>query len=281
MKCNLCPNKCNVDRDKETGLCHCDNNMRITRIAPHFYEEPIISGKNGSGTIFFSGCGLDCEFCQNYEISKKSVGKIYTPSELANALKELERMGVHNINFVTPTHFSHKIRETLDIFRPNIPIVYNTSGYEEPKIIKEMNPYIDIYLADLKYGDNNTALKFSKCNNYMDYAISSIEEMIKAKRLVINNGIMAQGVILRHLVLPENINNSLKVIDIIEKNFKERALISIMSQFVPCYKSTIKRTLKPVEYKIVLKALEKKGIEKGFIQSLDSAKTEYIPDFIV
>jgi putative pyruvate formate lyase activating enzyme len=281
MKCNICPNKCNINRDVIQGMCHADNNMRICRIAPHYFEEPIISGTNGSGTIFFSGCNMDCEFCQNHLISKAMVGKIYTAEELTLAIKDLEKQGVHNINFVTPTHFSHKIKETLDIYRPKIPIVYNSSGYELASEIVEMNNYVDIYLPDFKYGNNLLAEKFSKRKNYVDYAISSIEEMVKAKPIVIEDNIMQQGVIVRHLVLPGYIDNSKEVLKIFNDHFKGKALISIMSQFIPCYHSTITRTLKPVEYKIILSTMENYGIEEGFIQELSSAKTEFIPNFEV
>lgn len=272
---------CGVDREKAEGLCHADNDMRICRIGKHFFEEPPISGTMGSGTVFFSGCTMDCEFCQNYLISKSKAGRLYTPERLAEAIRELERSGVHNINFVTPTHFSHRIRETLDIYRPQIPIVYNTSGYERPETISEMHPYVDIYLPDLKYAAQDTAQKYSRRKNYPRFAIEAIEEMVSAKPLIIENGIMKQGVIIRHLVLPENVKNSIEVLRIYAEKFKERALISIMSQFVPCHKSTIKRTLKPVEYKLILSLLDELGINDGFVQDLNSATTEFIPDFEV
>lgn len=281
MNCNLCPNKCNIDRDVAEGMCHADNDMRIARIAKHFYEEPPISGDKGSGAVFFSGCSMACEFCQNYEISCAKVGKVYSPEQLAEEIKDLEKQGAHNINFVTPTHFSHKIKETLDIYRPSIPVVYNTSGYELPQIIREMNSYVDIYLPDLKYSDNNIALKYSKRGNYVENAIASIEEMVRAKPLIMENNIMKQGVIIRHLVLPDNLNNSIEVLQIFNERFKGKAQISIMSQFVPCYNSSIARTLKPVEYKIVLSTLEKLGITEGYVQELSSAKTAYIPNFEV
>lgn len=280
MKCNLCPNLCNIDRTIKTGLCHADDNMRICRIAPHYGEEPIISGKNGSGTIFFSGCNMDCEFCQNYEISKNKVGKIFSPYELSIEIKKLEEKGVHNINFVTPTHFSDKIINTLDIYRPNIPIVYNTSGYELPQIIKKMNNYVDIYLVDLKYGYEEIAYKYSKKNNYVQYAVDSIKIMCDNKPILYDkNGMLKQGVIVRHLILPENIDNTKKVIDTYSKEFKEKAIFSLMSQFVPCYQSTINRNLKLLEYKIALNYMGKKGITNGFIQELSSANSSYVPNF--
>lgn len=277
--CNLCPNNCNVDRATTLGRCHSYNTMKICRIAPHFYEEPIISGTLGSGTIFFSGCSMDCEFCQNYLISKFSVGKDFTPNELAGEIKTLEESGVHNINLVTPTHFSHKIIEALQIYKPKIPIVYNTSGYEKPEIVKELNQYVDIYLVDMKYGDDITAEKYSKVKNYCYYNLESIRTMVASKNTVIDNDIMEQGVIVRHLVLPNNLENSKKVIKTFADNFLGKAILSVMSQFFPCYKSTITRKLKPIEYKYILSELHKNGIEDCYIQELDSASESYVPDF--
>ena len=147
--------------------------MKICRIAPHYFEEPEVSGTKGSGTIFFSGCSLDCLFCQNYIISKSYVGTEYSPRMLAAAFKELETIGVHNINLVTPTHFSDKIREALDIYRPSLPIIYNTSGYEKPEIIKNLSAYVDVYLTDFKYADNNLAKKMSGIDNYYDYCLAA------------------------------------------------------------------------------------------------------------
>ena len=279
--CNLCPHQCNIDRDIKTSFCHSTNEMRICRIAPHYYEEPPISGTQGSGTIFFSGCSMDCEFCQNYEISKSSVGQIYTPSDFSKEIINLEKQGVHNINFVTPTHFSHKIRETLDIYRPSIPIVYNTSGYEIPNVIKEMNQYVDIYLTDLKYMNNELANKFSKTKDYLNYCLESLDVMIENKPLIINqDGIMQQGVIIRHLVLPGFLDNTISFIEYFKEKYEGKALISIMSQFVPMYKSSINRTLKPLEYKIIINKLIELHLEDScYIQELSSANSEYTPDF--
>ena len=278
--CFLCPHKCGVDRSAARGRCRCGDEMKICRIAPHYYEEPEISGDNGSGTVFFSGCSLDCEFCQNYRISKNYVGKRYSPAELAEEIKKLEQAGVHNINFVTPTHFSDKIRQTLDIYRPRIPIVYNTSGYELPEVIEKMNDYVDIYLTDFKYSDNETAFRFSKIKNYFDYCMESTELMIKSKPAVYENGLMKQGVIIRHLVLPGQLDNTFAFIDLYKKNFFGRAKLSVMSQFVPFYRSTIKRSLKPLENKLVENYLLKNGIDDCYVQELSSASDTFVPDFI-
>lgn len=260
------------------GRCRCGDEMKICRIAPHFYEEPEISGKNGSGTVFFSGCSLDCEFCQNFEISKRYVGKKYSPEQLAEELFKLEQTGVHNINFVTPTHFSHKIRQTLDIYRPKIPIVYNTSGYELLEAIEAMNDYVDIYLTDFKYASNEIGRRFSRITDYFDVCFSATKKMIEAKKSIIKNGLMQQGVIIRHLVLPGQLQNTFDFIDIYKEHFSD-AKLSVMSQFVPVYQSTITRPLKPVENKLVINYLLKKGIDDCYVQDDASASEEFIPPF--
>lgn len=282
MKCYLCPNKCGVDREFYDGKCHADNVMRICRISPHYDEEPIISGTRGSGAVFFSGCSMDCSFCQNSDISKKKAGKAYAPYKLAEELKNLERQGVHNINFVTPTHFSDKIIETLNIYRPSVPIVYNTSGYELSEIIKKLENYVDIYLTDVKYSDNISAVKYSGRKDYVDYCIAATDEMVASKSLVYDeNGLLKQGVIIRHLVIPGELQNTFGVIKLFADRWKGRAIFSLMSQFFPAYKSPIQRTLKPIEYKLALKKVEECGIEDCFIQELSSAKPSYVPKFEV
>ncbi len=277
--CYLCPHQCGVDRSKTMGRCRAGAEMKICRIAPHYYEEPEISGTNGSGTVFFSGCNMDCEFCQNYKISKNYVGKTYSPNELAEQIKQLEYKGVHNINFVTPTHFSDKICQTLDIYKPNIPIVYNTSGYERAEIISRMNKYIDIYLTDFKYSNNDIAQRFSGIKNYYDMCLAATEKMIESKPYLQQDGLMKQGVIIRHLILPGHLQNTFDFIDLYKEKFYPRAKLSIMSQFIPCYHSTIKRTLKPLENKMVINYLLKKGIDDCYIQDEQSASEDYVPDF--
>ena len=277
-KCCLCPHKCGVDREKNFGRCHSLSEMRICRIAPHFYEEPPISGTKGSGTIFFGGCSLDCEFCQNYKISKSYAGIPYSPEKLADELKKLEESGVHNVNFVTPTHFSDKIRLALDIYRPKIPIIYNTSGYELPSLITELLPYVDIFLTDMKYSSDDVSKKYSCCSDYVGFCKESTDIMIKNKPLVFDGDLMKQGVIVRHLVLPGELKNTFGVIDYFTR-YKGKAYLSVMSQFTPEYRSSIKRGLTPLEYKIVLRKIIESGIDECFVQELSSASEEYIPEF--
>lgn len=254
--------------------------MIISRIAPHFYEEPPISGTRGSGTVFFSGCTMRCSYCQNAAISRAPAGKTYTPYTLSEKLKELEDMGVHNINFVTPTHFSDKIKETLDLYRPSLPIVYNTSGYELPSVIEGLKGYVDIYLPDYKYADCRLSEELSLRKNYPAYAEEAIALMRKqVKDRYFEDGIMQSGVIIRHLVLPGYLENSKLVIDRIAALFPN-TFVSVMSQFTPVNKNGKPcRPLKPIEYKIILAHAEKAGLCHVFTQEISSSSTEYIPQW--
>lgn len=253
--------------------------MIINRVAPHHYEEPPISGTRGSGTIFFGGCILKCDYCQNVEISREPKGRIYTPYELSEAIRELEDCGVHNINFVTPTHHSDSIKRALDIYKPSIPTVYNCGGYERAEIIAGLKGYIDIFLPDFKYSDNALAEKFSHIKNYAEHAERAIETMLNQTTDTFSGaGIMQSGVIVRHLVLPSYVQNSLGVLDILHR-IKART-VSVMSQFTPmpaC--KELGRTLKPIEYKIIANHAETLNFSDIFIQEAASAATDYIPEF--
>lgn len=280
MKCYLCPNDCGVDRTEQLGLCLCGEEMVVNRIAPHYYEEPPISGEKGSGTVFFGGCVMRCDFCQNAIISRKPQGKTYTPKALANEIKRLEKEGVHNVNFVTPTQWSEQIKKTLDVYRPSIPIVYNTSGYEKIEVVKGLLPYVDIFLPDYKYGDQTLGLRLSKRKDYDSIALDAIELMIKEKPNVYEGDLLKQGVIIRHLVLPGYLDNSLKALDNLVARLGTDFTLSLMSQFTPmpnCKDPA--RRLKPIEYKIVVNHALKLGLTKIFTQEISSAEEEYIPDF--
>jgi putative pyruvate formate lyase activating enzyme len=265
------------------GFCGASENITLALANLHYSEEPIISGTNGSGTIFFSGCNLKCVFCQNSELSTNKKGKEITINRLAEIFKELEESGAHNINLVTPSHYANQIMQVLDIYRPNIPIVYNTNGYESIDTIKKLSKYIDIYLTDFKYYDNDLSNRLSHANNYKDVALSALREMIHNQpENIIENGIMKKGVIVRHLVLPNHTDDSIKVLDLLHENFGNKLTISLMSQYVPLNDLSIhpdiNRTLKPIEYKIVLSHLEKLGFD-GYMQELSSNSTSYIPNF--
>ena len=284
--CTSCPRQCNAERfsDFGKGFCKMGNNPVVARISKHMWEEPCISGSTGSGTVFFSGCAMKCVFCQNYKISTENFGKVLTPSQLADCYKRLEAMGVHNINLVNPTHFAKAIIESLDIYKPQIPVVYNCGGYESVETLRLLNDYIDIYLPDFKYSSNEVAKKYSNAPNYPQTALKAIGEMLKQQpdNIYDKNGIMQRGVIIRHLVLPANTKNSITVLDMIAESFGNGITLSLMSQYTPCGIADkypeINRKITKREYQKVLTHLEALGFD-GFAQELSSATTNYIPDF--
>ena len=281
--CLLCPNKCKVDKTKNKGVCGTDNNIVIAKYYLHKFEEPIISGKNGSGTIFFCGCSLKCVFCQNYELSRSMRGKTISVKELASIFKELEDMGAHNINLVNPTHYSDQIIKALDIYRPNIPIVYNTHGYENVEILEKLNNYIDIYLPDIKFFSPTLSKRYTKKADYFDVASKAIEFMASSKPFVMgDDNMLKSGVIVRHLVLPQAISDSKKILDWFS-NIKEKAYINIMSQYTPFGEidsfPELQRKLTKREYENVLDYAMSLSIDNMFYQDQKSASTEYIPDW--
>lgn len=293
MICNLCPRKCNASRNENegNGACGCGTNPVVARVAPHFGEEPCISGKMGSGTIFFSGCTLKCAFCQNYEISLDNKGKIITPQKLSDCYKALEQQGVHNINLVTADHFVPAVVKSFEIYKPKIPIVYNCSGYESAKILNMLDGIVDIYLPDFKYSDDTLALKLSSVNNYVFTATTAIKEMLFQVGLpqfyTYDDGkdeikMMKKGVIIRHLILPAHTRNSIGVIELVNKYFKNQMLFSLMSQYVPLGNAEkfpkINRKITRREYEKVKYALDESELD-GFTQSLSSATDEYVPNW--
>lgn len=284
MICNLCPRKCNVNRDLKSGFCGVSNTLKVARAQLHFWEEPIISGTNGSGTIFFSGCNLKCVYCQNFNISKENFGKDITTQRLAEIFKELENAGAHNINLVTPSHYVKQIVEALNIYKPKIPVVYNTSGYDSVEELKMLEGYVDVYLTDLKYYSSELSQKYSSAKNYFEVCSLAIKEMIRQQpKNVMENGLIKKGVIIRHMVLPNCINDSFKVLYWIKNNLGEDVIVSVMGQYTPYFNASkfpeINRKLKPVEYKLVINHFNKLGLKNGFMQSLDSADENFIPPF--
>lgn len=285
MKCNLCPRKCNIDRAVQPGFCGAPKNLKVAKVGLHFWEEPVISGTRGSGTVFFSGCNLDCVFCQNYELSHEIVGKEITVQRLADIFKEQEKKGAHNINLVTPSHYVDKIIEALDIYKPNIPVVYNTNGYDTVENIQKLKGYVDIYLPDFKYVSSELSGKYSGAKNYFEVASASIREMLNQQPVneFDENGMMTKGVIIRHMVLPGCMSDSCQVLDYIKDNFGADTYVSVMSQYTPgLYLKNypeIDRKLKPLEYKYVINHFIKIGLKNGFYQDLTSASAEYIPPF--
>lgn len=285
-KCNLCPRNCNSDRDSSHGFCLAPSQIHISKIMLHQGEEPFLTAENekGSGAIFFSGCNLRCVFCQNYKISHEICGKKVTPNELANIFKFLEEKGAGNIDLVTPTHFTDKIIEALKIYKPKIPVIWNSGGYEKPETLKKLEGLVDIFLLDFKFADDEFAKKYCNAPNYA----SNIELCLKEiKRQIPKNKFSGQklvrGIVLRHLVMPSLTKDSISVLDKIKEILGTDALVSIMSQFTPfgeCEKyPEINRTITNLEYKIVVAHAKKLGLFNALIQETASATTEMIPDF--
>lgn len=287
--CMLCPRSCKVNRNKgEIGLCGASSKIKVARIALHYGEEPPISGTNGSGAIFFSGCNLKCIFCQNYDISIKNFGKEITIEGLANKMLDLEKQKAHNINLVTPTHFIPQIREALIIAKKKglkIPIVYNSSGYESKESLKLLDGLIDIYLPDLKYYDDFIAMRYSKAFNYFQIATSAIDEMYKQVGLpkFDKNGIMKKGVIVRHMLLPGKIEDSKKIIHYLYKKYNNNIFISIMNQYTPMKQvkdiEELNKTITKKEYDDLILYACNLNIENAFIQEGNTNNIDQIPEF--
>ena len=290
MKCNLCPRNCNVDRDKgELGYCMAPEDMVIARYSRHMWEEPVISGDKGSGTIFFSYCNMRCCFCQNYELSELHKGKVVSIEEFVKITLDLQENGVYNINLVTPTMFVPKIIEGIKLARDKglvLPIVYNTSGYENVNTIKMLDGYVDIYLPDLKYFDSVLGEKYSNVKDYFKYASMAIDEMVKqvGKVKFDDNRMMKRGVIVRHLLLPGCIEDSKKIIKYLYDKYHDEIIISIMSQYTPVRKSKYKelnRTVTELEYDELVNYAYDLGVRNAFIQEGESNKLSFIPNFDV
>ena len=284
MICNQCPRRCNVDRENALGYCKAPNAYKLARASLHFWEEPCISGKSGSGAVFFSGCNLGCVFCQNYEISHKCKGVEVSEERLIRIFEHLVDEGANNINLVNPTHYAVQLAHTLKKYKPPVPVVYNTSGYDSVDTLKLLDGLVDIYLPDFKYMRNDKALRYSRAEDYPQFAMPALMEM---KRQVGNdvfdeNGIMKRGMIIRHLVLPGNTNSAIQALDYLAENFGD-TYISVMAQYVPCtdlseYKE-INRKITKREYDKVVNHILELGLEKVFLQKLESATEDYIPDF--
>ncbi|MCI8944756.1 MAG: radical SAM protein [Clostridia bacterium] len=281
-KCYLCPRSCGIDRSKNKGYCN-QSGLKVARVSLHKWEEPIISGSNGSGTIFFSGCNLKCVYCQNYDVSHGK-GKDITPQILADIFKKIEDSGAHNINLVTPTHFVDDILKAADIYTPKLPVVYNCGGYESLDTLDKLKDLVDIWLPDFKYSDNSLAKKYSNCNDYFEVCTAALIRMRQlCPKDEIADGLMKKGLIIRHLVLPNALQNTKSVLQWIAENLSDDTYVSIMGQYTPfgdAFKfDEINRKLKPLEYKIAVEYAKKFKLFNSFIQSLDSASKEFIPNF--
>ena len=285
MICTLCPRNCGAERTAESGagVCRMGTQPKIARAALHMWEEPCISGTRGSGAVFFSGCGLRCVFCQNEAISQQGEGKIVTPARLAEIFRELEAQGAHNINLVTAAHSVPAVLEALSLYRPNIPIVYNSSGYESIETLRMLSGVVDIYLPDYKYIDPNMAAMLSGARDYPDVAFAAIAEMIRQTGAPVydENGMMQRGTLIRHLVLPGLTGDSMKILTRIRDEFPGIP-VSLMGQYTPCGRALsmpgMDRKIKKKEYARVLAHMEAIGLD-GYRQELGSADGAFIPSF--
>ncbi|SHE40434.1 radical SAM protein [Clostridium fallax] len=287
--CSLCIRNCKVNRlENHLGFCKSGYSIDVARAALHHWEEPCLSGENGSGTVFFSHCNFRCVFCQNHEISQENKGKPISIERLSEIFLELQEKGAHNINLVTPTHYVPQIIEALIIAKSNglnLPIVYNTNGYDSLETIKSLKGYIDIYLPDYKYFNEKYAIKYSKAPNYSN----NLKELIKEMVLQVGtpkfdeNGLMIKGVIIRHLMLPGLLFDSKKVIDDIYINFKDNVFISIMNQYTPMNNASnypeINKPLNPKHYDSLIDYALSIGVTQGFIQDTGTNTEAYVPNF--
>jgi len=285
MICALCPRSCQVDRSIKKGYCGVGDEIFVARAAKHLWEEPPISGTKGSGTVFFSGCNLGCVYCQNFEISHGAKGKKVTEERLGEIFRELEKSGVHNINLVNPTHYADKIADVLKREKPSVPVVYNSSGYEKVSTLKSLEGLVNIYLPDLKYISGERSSKYSGAADYFDFASKALIEMKRQcpENIFDGDGIMQKGMLVRHLVLPQNTNQSVKILEWIAENLGTDTLVSIMSQYTPCGKADkfreLTRKITPREYEKVIFAAEELGFKSLFTQDYNSASESFIPDF--
>jgi putative pyruvate formate lyase activating enzyme len=289
MKCSICPRHCNVDRATQHGICGVGDSPRIARAALHFWEEPCISGTCGSGTVFFSGCPLKCCFCQNHEISAGAAGKDISVERLADIYLELQAQGAHNINLVSPTHFTAQAAESLKIAKVrglSIPVVWNSGGYDSPSSLALVEGLIDIYMPDIKYRDAAKSLRYSKAADYFAAASKAVLEMYRQVGPAVfdDAGILKRGLIVRHLVLPGGVADSCSILDWMAGNLdKENIVVSLMSQYTPCHESAqypeINRKLTTLEYNRVLKHYSILDFRYGYCQQRTSAKEEYVPPF--
>ena len=290
-KCEICPHKCKVNRIKgQIGRCKATDKIKIALYSIHKYEEPCISGEKGSGTIFFSNCNLNCIYCQNYEISQLGKGKEISIERLAEIMLELQEKDVENINLVTPTSYTVQIIEAIKIAKSNglhIPIIYNTNGYESIETIKKLEGYIDVYLPDLKYYYNKIGKRYSKIDNYFEITTKAILEMYNqvGKTLLDERGIIKKGLMIRHLVLPNNIENSKKILKWIKENINNDVYINVMAQYFPTYKAKedekLNRKLTQNEFKEIENFVYELDIKNGYMQELGEHEEEYVPKWDV
>ena len=286
MNCNLCVRKCNVNRDLTFGFCKSSNVIKIAKVMLYEYEEPCISGENGSGAIFFSNCNMKCVFCQNYEISILGKGKEVSISDFADLLICLEKKKAHNINLVTPGHYAHLIKEGIILAKKkglSIPIIYNTNSYESVDVIKSLNGLIDIYLPDFKYYDDKYAIKYSSAPRYCDNAKLVIDEMVKQVGTpIFKNGMMVKGVLVRHLMLPTLTLDTKRIINYLYSTYGDNIYLSIMNQYTPMKKfndDILNKKVSKKEYEEIIDYAYDIGVRNAYVQDDGTCKKSFIPDF--
>ena len=280
LPCALCPNECGAVRSLSKGMCGATDKIKIAKYYLHPFEEPCISGKRGSGTVFFCGCSLRCVFCQNYEVSNNLTGKEITERELAEIFKHLEKAGAENINLVNPTHYVPQIARAFEIYRPKIPVVYNTHGYEKISTLEIASGFTDVYLPDMKYFSEKVSARYTGKKDYFSVASKAVEFMIKSRKSHFNSDMMERGVIVRHLVLPLNTADTVEILKWFSA-YKEDAYFSLMGQYTPYGNienfPELKRRITKREYEKAYNAMIDLGIENHFVQELSSASEEFIP----
>lgn len=285
-ECRLCPRRCGADRETTHGVCHMGADIVVARAAPHYGEEPCVSGEHGSGAVFFAGCPLGCVYCQNYELSRGREGKTVSVERLAEIFTELEAQGVHDLNMVTGTPFAPQIVEALRLAKPKIPVVWNSSGYETVETVRMVAEEVSVFMPDMKYMDAALAAKYSRAPDYPAAARAAIEEMVRltGPYELDGEGILQKGVLIRHLVLPGQVENTRHVLRWVSDTFAPgEVLFSLMAQYTPCGECAkfpeLRRPLTAEEWDEALEALDASGIEDGFVQERDASGEDAIPDF--
>lgn len=287
--CSSCPRVCGVNREEKTGYCGVPALPKVAKAFLHMWEEPCISGTRGSGTVFFSGCNLKCIYCQNYDISQNNFGKVVSVERLGEIFSELTGKGAHNINLVNPSHYTAAIREALtgqkQKGRLTVPVVYNSNGYETVDTLKTMEGFVDVYLPDMKYSSEETSFRYSRAKDYPAVSKAAVLEMYRqvGSPVLDESGIIKRGLIIRHLILPGHVSETIDVLNWISANLPEDVYISLMSQYTPYYAAgqfpEINRPITRREYERAVGHLHRLGLENGYIQERQSSDEQYIPEF--
>lgn len=284
MICTLCPRLCGVDREKAVGFCGAGKLPVVARAELHFWEEPYLAGCGASGAVFFSGCNLKCVFCQNQKISFHINGEPCDARKLADIFRALEDEGAENVDLITPTPYVDTIKEALDLYRPALPVIYNSGGYEKVETIRALKGYVDVYLPDYKYYDDELARRYSGAPNYREVAEAALLEMRKQVADEVKDGVLKKGFAVRHLVLPTHAADSFRVLDRVKELFGEEVYLSVMGQYTPCGDLSrfpeLKSPLKSLEYKAVVAHAFSLGFTHAFAQEEGAADPKYIPAFL-